>query len=102
MNYKDLKHKIKQEQKALARSIRNGKTGRRPINRCSKNTSDYEELESYRTKYRHQHIIYCNMFNNTPYKVIELPRDGNSPSPYYLDRIRKQWERLLEVICDCS
>ncbi len=77
MIYKDLKYRIKQEQKTLTQSIRNGKTGRKPINRCSKNTSIYDQLENRQIDYRHQHIIYCNMFNNTPYTAIEQPRDNN-------------------------
>jgi len=37
MTFKDLKKKIKEEQKSLAQQITNGKTGRKPKNRNDKN-----------------------------------------------------------------
>lgn len=103
MTYKELKKKIKDEQKSLALKIRNGKTGRKPKNRCSDNIADYESLWVNKDLYRHKHIIYCNMFNDTPYDAIEQPRDDNSPSTYYLDKFRKEWEEQLdEVVCNCA
>ena len=54
--------------------------------------------------YRHRHIIYCQMFNNTPYALIEQPRDENKPSSYHLNDIKKRWEAELdeETIRDCA
>ena len=103
MTYKDLKNKIKNEQKLLALSIRNGKTGRKPINRSSDNESDFNSLEYNQDNYRHRHIVYCNFFNKTPYDMIEQPRDDNSPSSYTLDRIRQEWESEIdEALRDCA
>ena len=103
MTFKDLKNKIKEEQKQLALQIRNGKTGRKPSLRNADNSADYNSLEWNQEDYRHRHIIYCNMFNDTPYEAIEQPRDENSPNTYTLDRIRKEWEAELdEDVRDCA
>ena len=103
MNYKDLKNKIKEEQKQLALKIRNGKTGRKPSLRTTKNSRDYDSLEWNQQDYRHRHIIYCNFFNGTPYDAIEQPRDEHSPNTYLLDKIRKEWEEMLdEDVRDCA
>lgn len=103
MTFKELKNKIKEDQKTLALKIRNGKSGRKPSRRNSKNQSDYNSLEWYQSDYRHRHIVYCNMFNKTPYDAIEQPRDGNNPSSYRLEQIEKDWKAQLdEAICDRS
>lgn len=103
MNFKHLKKKIKEEQKKIALQIRNGKIGRKPSLRTSDNQSDYNSLEWHQEDYRHRHIIYCNMFNNTPYDAIEQPRDENSPNSHTLDRIRNEWEHQLdENVCDSA
>ncbi len=96
MTYKDLKNKIKVEQKVLALKIRNGKFGRKPHRRDGKNLADWNKLEVNQELYRHRHITYCTMFNNTPYELIEKPRDNNKPSSYYLDQIKKEWEGKLD------
>jgi len=103
MTFKDLKNKIKEEQKQLALKIKNGKIGRKPSLRNADNQADYNSLEWNREDYRHRHIVYCNMFNNTPYEAIEQPRDENSPNTHTLDKIRKKWEAELdEDVCDCA
>ena len=103
MTYKDLKNKIKEEQKQLALKIRNGKTGRKPKNQSDDNLKDWYDLEYNQRQYRHRHIIYCHMFNNTPYERIEQPRDDNSPSSYLLEQVRKEWEAQLdEDVRDCA
>ncbi len=103
MTYKELKKKVKEEQKSLAQTIRNGKTGRKPGNRNDENIADYNCLEGNRDNYRYRHIIYCTMLNNTPYELVEQPRDDNAPSTYYLDKIKKEWENQLdETVCDCA
>lgn len=96
MTYKELKKKIKEEQKSLAKSIRNGKTGRKPKNQNNKNMSDWNCLETNQEQYRHRHIVYCTMFNKTPYELIEQPRDNNKPSSYYLDKIKDEWEAKID------
>jgi len=104
MTFKELKKKIKEEQKHLALLITNGKSGRKPKHRSSKNTADYDSLFRNQWDYRHRHITYCQMFNNTPYELIEQPRDGNKPFSNSLDRIKKEWEGLLdeETLRDCA
>jgi hypothetical protein len=104
MTYKELKLKIKQEQKALARAIRKGKSARKPSNRNEENIGFYEALFWNRINYRYNHIVYCNMFNRTPYEKIEQPREWNTANKHRLDTIRKEWESLLDeqIICDNS
>ena len=107
MTYKDLKNKIKEEQKDLALKIRRGKFLRKPKNRTDVTKEDKKlffygsEFEPWEVKtlsrtYRHRHIIYCHMFNNTPYDKIEMPRDNNSPEAYLLEKIRENWEKELD------
>lgn len=103
MTYKELKNKIKEEQKDLAQKIRLGKTGRKPKNRSDENYSEWQKLEWNQRDYRHNHIIYCNMFNRTPYELIEQPRDENRPKSWKLDNIRKKWEAELdEALRNCA
>lgn len=101
MNFKDLKNKIKQEQKQLAQDIKTCKPLRKPSNwetasdetkQLCRGTSSWE--------YRHRHIVYCQMFNNTPYELIEQPRDNNRPSSHYLEKIKKEWEKELDEALD--
>ena len=96
MTYKELKKKIKEEQKSLVKSIRNGKTGRKPKNQNSNNMADLEKLEFNQEQYRYQHIAYCTMFNKTPYELIEQPRENNKPSSVYLDKIKEKWEGQID------
>jgi hypothetical protein len=109
MTFKELKLKIKNEQKELARKISRGKALRKPKDRVNLTPEDKKEYfwsyggnlyfngcDYLRNDYRHRHIIYCNMFHNTPYDMIENPRDENKPDSFKLDRIRKEWESLLD------
>lgn len=96
MKFKELKQKIKEEQKELAQQITNGKIGRKPKNRTDDNVGDYNSLDWNRYDYRHKHIVYCNMFNSTPYEAIENPIDGNGPSSYTLQKIKEEWEAQLD------
>ncbi|MCK5613797.1 hypothetical protein KAR91_68670 [Candidatus Pacearchaeota archaeon] len=104
MTYKELKHEIKEEQKTLAKQITNGKIGRKPKNRTAENEADYDKLFWNQWTYRHRHIIYCQLFNNTPYALIEQPRNGNKPSSHKLDGIKQEWEAELDeqTIRDCT
>ena len=107
MTFKELKHKIKEEQKDLAQLIRLGKPLRKPKNwegASSDQQKAGNDLEWNQKDYRHRHIIYCQMFNNTPYELIEQPRDANKPSSYHLNDIKQIWEAELdeEVIHNCA
>ena len=104
MTFKELKNKIKEEQKELAQDIKNGKTGRKPKNRSDENMDDYSDLDWNRSNYRHNHIVYCQLFNNTPYALIEQPRDDNKPMTHRLDKIKQEWEAEIdeEALRDCA
>ena len=104
MTFKELKLKIKEEQKNLAQQITNGKSGRKPKNRSAKNMADYNQLEWKQSDYRHTHIMYCHFFNDTPYGLIEQPRRGNEPISNKLDTLRNKWKGMLdeETLRDCA
>jgi len=102
MTYKELKQQIKEEQKALAWAIKKGKSARKPKNRNNGNTGFYEALYWNRINYRYKHIAYCNMFNRTPYEKIEQPREGNKINKNRLDKIKQDWESLLDEQIICS
>ncbi len=66
MTFKELKLKIKEEQKSLAREIKEAKSKRKE--------SQYgyvDGLNYNRDQFRHKHIAYCQFFNKTPYGMIE-------------------------------
>ena len=107
MTYKELKNKIKEEQKTLALQIRRGKYLRKPDHRVDITKEDRKlyyygqifddwNVTKLSQKYRNKHIVYCHMFNNTPYGQIEQPREGNKPSSKQMDTYRKEWENLLD------
>ncbi len=118
MTYKDLKRKIKEEQKTLALQIRRGKFLRKPDNRKDITKEDKRlyystygdptffatwRVEALGWEYRHRHITYCNMFNNTPISLIEQPRDDNSPDGKKLEKIREEWEgQIDEALRNCA
>ncbi len=108
MTYKELKHKIKEEQKSLAQKIRICKPLRKPKNWDSASEKTKQLCSGgwgrYSWEFRHRHIIYCKMFNKTPYGMIEQPRDHNPPSSYLLKKFKEEWESQIddEVVCDCA
>jgi len=118
MTYKELKNKIKEEQKSLAVKISRGKFLRKPSHRDNMTDEEKEfyirtydgisyfgdwKVEQLSWKYRHRHIVYCNMFNNTPYEKIERPRISNKPRSKDLERYKKEWgEQLDETLRDNS
>ena len=115
MNFKDLKNKIKEEQKTLALKIRRGKFLRKPVNRETMTDEEkskyiwtyrdedfflFHEVDSLSEDYRHRHIVYCEMFNNTLYDKIEKPRDNNLPKGNLINKIREEWDNALdETLC---
>lgn len=109
MTYKDLKNKIKEAQKILALQIRRGKFLRKPDNRIditendknlyySKWDNDFScwKVENLSDEYRHKHIGYCNLFNNTSYELIESPRDNNKPNTSAIDSYKNEWKGQLD------
>lgn len=79
---KEAKNKIKEQQKSLAQEIRE----RRPDN----------HFLSW--KFRHRHIAYCQLFNNTPYSSIEKPREGNEPDEKLVERWKDVFRETLRSI----
>ena len=100
MTKKQLKLQIKTELKSLAKDIRAGKNLRKPKNQIG-DLRTLNKLDYNRDSYRHKHIAYCLMFNNTPYHMIECPRDDNKPHKYSLESYKKDWKELIdeETIC---
>jgi len=117
MTYKELKLKIKEQQKSLAQQIKRGKTLRKPCNRIDVTPEDrklyysswgesdgfaYWKVGSLSNDYRHIHIAYCTMFFKTPYDKIELSCK-ESPDFDRIDSRKKQWEGLIdEALLDCA
>lgn len=98
MTFKELKNKIKEEQKILAQDIKDFKEQR-------KDSPDgyVEGLWHRQNDYRHIHIAYCQYFNNTPYNLIEQPRDGNKPDSRRLRNISTSWEMVTgEALRNCA
>ena len=102
MNYKQLKNKIKEEQKDRAIKIRILKAARKP-SVYNSNPEFYNKLgslENHQWEYRHIHIAYCKFFNHTPYEKIE--RTCNEfPSEYKIDEFINNWTEEIddEVVC---
>lgn len=114
MKFKDLKNKIKEEQKSLAQQIIRGKYLRKPCQRDDITTEekrnfftmgyfDDYKLFKLRFDYRHRHVAYCSLFNNTPYDKIENPRKFNEIREGFIDKYKKEWEKELdEDVHSCS
>ena len=109
MTFKQLKLKIKQEQKERAKQIRRWKFLRKPKNRTDMTDEDkklyfvrygesewFKETLSLRRDFRHNHVAYCNMFNGTPIGIIEQPRRGNSLDLNRVDDLKRKWESLID------
>lgn len=98
MTYKELKNKIKKEQKDLAQEIKEFKGKRKKV------LYGYVEgLWNRKDEYRHIHIAYCQFFNNTPYGLIEQPQRGNEPRHYKIKSQMVIWESQLdEIIRNCA
>lgn len=109
MTFKELKYKIKEEQKKIAIQIRRLKVLRKPKNRKGLSESDtslcfeineekiFNSLPYLSNLFRHRHIIYCNMFFNTPLEVIEKKvRPDNYLNPDLLFSIEKKWRAQLD------
>ena len=109
MTKKELKQKIKEEQKTLAQNIKRYRPLRKPHLFEAASLKIQQECLDWKVwnwsyEYRHRHIVYCNMFNNTPYALIENPRDNNRPNSKLLDKIRNDWESQIdeEALRNCA
>ena len=97
MNFKDLKNKIKEEQKQRALDIRELKGKRKQV------AYGYVDgLDWKRDDYRHIHIAYCQFFNKTPYGMIEQCCHQD-PRKSSIESYIKNWETELdEDVRDCA
>jgi hypothetical protein len=95
--------KIKEEQKALGKHIRELKKKRKG------NGSDWRlqcEIEEKSREFRHKHIARCELRGRTREQIEAKVRDGNEPnesqiSVYkskYLKRIESAMEPVLEKV----
>ncbi len=97
MTFKELKNKVKEEQKDLAQKIKEQK-GKRKSSPCGY----VEGLIYNRFRYRHVHIAYCTFFNQTPYDKIET-KCHEKPLKSTLETYRKNWEiQIDEALRDCA
>ena len=98
MTFKELKNKIKEEQKTLAQEIKEYKGFRKE---CQ--DGYVEGLWHRQNDYRHTHIAYCEFFNRTPYERIEQPSDWNKPNSDRLKFQQMEWTtKLDEALRDCA
>jgi hypothetical protein len=96
MNFKELKCKIKQEQKDLAKDIRLAKHLRKPKNiktEKDRQLAGSSWFDSY--QFRHRHIVYCMLFNKTPYEKIEI-KCREKPSSKILEKLKTEWTSKLD------
>jgi len=97
MTFKELKNKIKEEQKTLAQKIKELKGKRKSV------ADGYVEglfMNSY--QYRHTHIAYCQFFNRTPYGMIEQTCHED-PNKQKIKNLINNWETEIdEALRDCA
>ena len=90
MTLKELKQKIKEEQKSLAQEIKEQKLTRKEVPNGYVSGLDYD-----RSEYRHKHIAYCQFFNKTPYNMIE--RDCyEDPRKSTIESYMNFWESEID------
>jgi len=98
MTFKELKQKIKEEQKTLAQEIKEGKSKRKQMPNGYVSGLDYD-----RDDYRHRHIAYCQFFNKTPYEMIERSCHEN-PRKSTIETHMTVWASKIdeEALRDCA
>ena len=97
MTFKELKLKIKIEQKKLSRTIRILKSARKPkiYSTNPKKYNSLGNLETHQYNFRHTHIAYCTFFNNTPYEKIEKIC-LEDPYDFKINKLKKQWDEIIQ------
>ena len=103
MTRKQLLQKIKTEQKARAKEIRELKSTRKQDKRNGRELYEIEwDIARLKFKFRHHHIAYCEMRGRTR-EQIECPRENNLPVQREIDRIKNDWMELLdEDVYSCA
>lgn len=85
------RYQIKEEQKELAKVIRERKNLRKKV------PNGYVEGLFYlRNEYRHNHIAYC-LLRGTPYEKIEQPNKYNKPNMKRVHRIMDEYTEEQQV-----
>jgi len=96
MTRKQLLQKIKQEQKARAKEIRELKSTRKQDKRNGRQLYAIEsDIVWEKYEFRHHHIAYCEMRGRTR-DQIECPREDNLPVQREIDRIKEEWMEQLD------
>lgn len=108
MTYKELKNKVKEEQKVLAKQITRGKFLRKKRNQLTQTEEEkkfygndtnwiWYNTKKLSSRYRAIHIAYCTFFNNTPMEKIEAnPRSDNFFDSFLFNRVYKEWEEIAK------
>jgi len=100
MTRKQLLRKVKEEQKVIAREIKQLKASRKQGKRNGRQLWNIES-DIWRRKftYRHTHIAYCE-FRGRSRHEIECPREDNLPVQGKIDAIKNEWtEQIEENVC---
>lgn len=92
--------KIKEENKALAKSIREQKITFKNAQREIGNYSAYEkygsDLEKMQWDFRHRHIAYCLLRGRTMEQIENKNREGNEPSKNLIDTYYDMFMAAIE------
>lgn len=98
MTFKELKLKIKKEQKTLAQEIKEAKSTRKQVPYGYVSGLDYD-----RDEFRHKHIAYCQFFNKTPYNMIEQSC-YEDPRKSTIESYMTNWESQIdeEALRNCA
>jgi len=85
------KYQIKEQQKELAKTIRENKNLRKKVK-----DGYVEGLVQLQYEYRYNHIAYC-LLRGTPYEKIERPHKYNKPDMKRVHRIMDEWTEEKQV-----
>ena len=97
MTRKQLLHKVKEEQKVIAREIRQLKSSRKQDKRNGRALWSIEaDIWKRKFRYRHTHIAYCE-FRGRTREQIERPREDNLPVQQEIDKIMENWASQIET-----
>ena len=92
--------KVKQEQKELAKLIRELKSKRKLDSRDGWSLWKLElEISRNKSNYRHQHIAYCLLRGRTM-EEIEQPREDNTASRYVINNLLDEYEKAVRPSTD--
>jgi len=96
MKRKQLLQKVKEEQKARAKDIRELKNTRKQDKRNGRSLYAIEgDIAWEKHEFRHHHIAYCEMRGRTR-EEIECPREDNLPVQREIDSIKDKWMEQLD------